>query len=231
MSHPIELSGRQFGHLVVVAFSHKDARRIRHWYCKCTCGTEVVVAGNNLGSGNSKSCGCGHGLPVDCPITHEQLCALVKYDLETGLFYWLVNGRNFKAGDQAGHYNPANGYVRIAFKKDSYYAHQLAVFYVTGEWPKEEVDHDDLDGQNNSWENLRPATHTENCWNSSPRSHNSTGYKGVHKRKRDFVARITANGKIKHIGSFSDPIEAAHAYDAQAIKLHGQFARINFEKV
>ena len=28
------------------------------WKCRCRCGTEIIVRGNNLRTGNTKSCGC-----------------------------------------------------------------------------------------------------------------------------------------------------------------------------
>jgi len=42
------------------------------------------------------------------------------------------------------------------------------------------------------------------------------------------VARISHNGKRIFLGYFDDLEEAARAYDAAAIKLHGEFATLNF---
>ena len=36
----------------------KDKRGYYQWLCKCNCGNEKIVIGNNLSSGKSKSCGC-----------------------------------------------------------------------------------------------------------------------------------------------------------------------------
>ena len=38
----------------------KDNRNIRHWLCRCECGTVRVVRESSLKSGKSSSCGCYH---------------------------------------------------------------------------------------------------------------------------------------------------------------------------
>lgn len=54
------LIGQRFGMLVVVSESAKKSNQI-HWNCKCDCGNETVVAGNNLKSKQTKTCGCKQG--------------------------------------------------------------------------------------------------------------------------------------------------------------------------
>ena len=54
----IDLTGHRFGRLVVTGFSNKTENRIYYWKCQCDCGNEIVASGNNLKSGNTKSCGC-----------------------------------------------------------------------------------------------------------------------------------------------------------------------------
>lgn len=59
---------------------------------------------------------------------------------------------------------------------------------------------------------------------------NSTGFRGVSvsKNKCKWDACISRNGKTVFLGAFSDPIEAAKAYDQAARELHGDSARLNF---
>ena len=45
-----------------------------------------------------------------------------------------------------------------------------------------------------------------------------------------YMARIRCAGQDTFIGYFTDPVEAARAYDAAAIRLHGQFGRLNFPR-
>jgi hypothetical protein len=92
------------------------------------------------------------------------------------------------------------------------------------------VDHINGDGLDNRRVNLRPAAQSTNGANVGPRSHNASGYKGVgwHKGGRKWVAQITAKGRHYHLGLFTDPAEAARAYDAAALHHFGAFARLNF---
>jgi hypothetical protein len=226
----IDLTGRIFGKLTVTGFSGRNGKnRVLHWHVRCSCGNERVVGGNNLTSGNSTTCGCRHGVHTSDPILHDELRQLLSYEPVTGKFVWLVDTRNTIAGDEAGHCNPANPYVRIAIGGRSYYAQQLAWFYMTGEWPAEEIDHQDVEHANNKWENIRPATHRQNACNTKVQARNRLGLKGVSQKGERFVAKLTCAGKRQTLGWFPTAKEAALAYDAAAIEKFGEFARTNFE--
>lgn len=58
MRKMIDLTGRQFGRLLVVGFSHKDKGGRSYWHVRCVCGGEKIVEGNNLKTDHTKSCGC-----------------------------------------------------------------------------------------------------------------------------------------------------------------------------
>lgn len=91
-----------------------------------------------------------------------------------------------------------------------------------------EVDHINGNGLDNRRENLRNCTHAENKRNNKRYSNNSSGYIGVDRNKGKWRAYIQVNKKWIHLGYFSDPIDAAHAYDNAAEKYHGQYANTNF---
>lgn len=58
MNRRIELKGKRFGRLAVIGFSRINKGGNACWLCKCDCGNEVVVIGDNLRYGQTKSCGC-----------------------------------------------------------------------------------------------------------------------------------------------------------------------------
>jgi|SRR5262245_41650378 len=65
MDQLIDITGRKFGRWRVIAI-HPERRRYGKackaifvlWHCRCDCGAEGIVFGNNLHRGLSKSCGC-----------------------------------------------------------------------------------------------------------------------------------------------------------------------------
>lgn len=91
------------------------------------------------------------------------------------------------------------------------------------------LDHEDGNGFNNQKHNLRLATRTQNVVNSRVRSHNQSGYKGVHldKRSGNYQAMIRINNRLEHIGMFVDSMEAACAFNLCAKAIYHEFARLN----
>lgn len=92
------------------------------------------------------------------------------------------------------------------------------------------VDHVNGNSLDNRKENLRIATEAQNARNHKAWTRNPSGFKGVHRNRgmKPWRARIVVNGKNIAIGFFESPEEAAKAYDKEAKKHHGQFARLNF---
>ncbi len=161
-------------------------------------------------------------------ISRDDVDRLVRYEPETGQFYWRVtNSNRAKAGTIAGSIN-RHGHVIITINGGRYLAHRLVWLLIYGEWPSEEIDHKNGDPGDNRLENLRAATHAQNMRNCRNRSTNTSGLKGVRWRpdKSKWVARIQHEGKDIHIGYFSTAEEAYAAYCSAAAQYHGEFARV-----
>jgi hypothetical protein len=92
-----------------------------------------------------------------------------------------------------------------------------------------EVDHQDHNGLNNRWRNLRICTHSQNHANR-PAFYSDT-YRGVSPtRYGRWRARVMKQGQEYYAGTFDTPEEAARARDCLALELFGEFAILNFPK-
>jgi hypothetical protein len=93
-----------------------------------------------------------------------------------------------------------------------------------------QADHRDHDTLHNTRANLRVASRSQNQHNTRRRKDCRSDFKGVHldAQRGMWVARITVNGKQRHIGSFKEPKTAALAYDAAARTHYAEFANLNF---
>ena len=90
-----------------------------------------------------------------------------------------------------------------------------------------DTDHINGNSLDNRLENLRVCTMSQNQANRGKNSNNTSGYKGVcwSKSNKNWIAFIRINGKRKHLGSFSNIIDAADAYEKAAQKIFGKYAR------
>ena len=90
------------------------------------------------------------------------------------------------------------------------------------------VDHINGNVLDNRKCNLRLCTRAENARNVKKSKSNTSGYIGVSKEYKKWLACVTLNGKAYRVGRFEDKVEAARARDRKAIELHGEFAKLNF---
>lgn len=161
----------------------------------------------------------------------ERVRELLRYDPETGHFHRLHDMRKNRAGSISGSMNFLRNYWRVMVDGKEYKAHRLAWFYMTGKWPKADIDHIDGDRTNNRWVNLREASRSENLCNRRPHRRNPHGLKGIgwDAQRKKWCARICKNYKKIHLGRFDTQEEAYEAYCKAATELHGEFAR--FERL
>ena len=76
------------------------------------------------------------------------------------------------------------------------------------------VDHIDNNKLNNNLENLQLTSNRHNC---SKDKKGTSKYTGVswHKASKKWASQIRINGKVKHIGYFSNEIDASKAYQSK----------------
>lgn len=145
-------------------------------------------------------------------LTQKRLKEVVRYNKQTGLFYWKVSVGKAKRGEVAGHTDSA-GYTKVSIDGVKYFAHRLVWLYVYGAWPTQNIDHKDLCRSNNRLSNLRDVGQSLNGLNGPLRCNNSSGYTGVSydARRGEWVAYVNRARRKKHLGAYKNLAEAVAA--------------------
>ena len=86
------------------------------------------------------------------------------------------------------------------------------------------IDHENQDQLDNRRSNLRPATRSQQNRNRGKQSNNTSGFVGVSRKRKKWLAHITLDGKQLHLGIFATPVEAAMQRNIYAMLLHDNFA-------
>lgn len=161
------------------------------------------------------------------------LRTILVYEPEAGRFIWKrrddvpANWNTRYAGREAGYdwaVSPVKSYRNIRIFDWPFLGHRLAILYMTGEWPSEDTDHEDGNGLNNKWSNLRVATKAQNGANRGPNANNKLGFKGVRTTRQ---GRFSAHFRGQYLGTRATPQDASDLYEAAARAHFGEFARVS----
>lgn len=228
------MTGQVFGRLTVIEKSGIDERtRSNVWLCQCECGEVVEVKASNLTRGHKKSCGCLkselarkmiENVRPSPDILAEINRKTNKYNLEGKYgIGWTSNGDIFyfdlEDFDKIKEYcwnKNKDGYI---VSRNGIRMHNL-IYPVDSEL----IDHINGKPEDNRKLNLREASSLENSRNTKVRKDNKLGVKGVTKRNNKYIARITVDKKLLHLGSFSTLEEAISKRKEAEIKYFGEYS-------
>ncbi len=150
-------------------------------------------------------------------ITQSELKTILHYDPETGLFTW----KNKSVGKIAGTTTYA-GYISINLSGKVYRAHRLAWLYMTGSFPKNQIDHINRKRHDNRFVNLHDVLNITNSKNRKKNINNKSGFNGVfwHKYNKLWVAKTRDCDRTVYLGSFKNLDDAIKARKNADIKYH-----------
>lgn len=115
-------------------------------------------------------------------------------------------------------------YFRATIQGEPVLLHRLIVGAKAGQI----VDHINGDKLDCRRSNLRICDWSESNANRRGRKDSKSPYKGITQTpNRKWLAQIMKEKKFFRIGLFDNPEDAARAYDAAAVRLHGVFAKTN----
>lgn len=218
-SMKIDMTGARCNHLTVISPCGMYKGRDTVWYCRCDCGNTAEIRGSYLRSGHTKT--CGH-----CADRYESVGDYMKCIVKSGRSFIfdtadlaVVTAYNWSVSKE--------GYATAQSKE----GRRIKLHRLLMGFPDGVVDHINGHPYDNRRCNLRISSQHCNTQNSAMPVSNTTGYKGVcfDKHKGRFMAYIHPDGHFKFLGYFSNPVDAAHAYDRAAVFYFGEYARLNFQ--
>jgi HNH endonuclease/AP2 domain len=158
--------------------------------------------------------------------SQKELHKLFEY--KEGHLYWKIKPRNSaKIGDKVGGLN-SKGYITLRLNNSQYKMHRIIwVYHYNTIFNNLQIDHIDGDKTNNTIENLRLATNSQNNFNNKSAYCNSkSNILGVFwsKTRKKWVSQICKNNKRMHLGYFLNQEDAIAARKAAELQYFAEFA-------
>jgi hypothetical protein len=170
-----------------------------YWYCRCSCGQQKAVAGQNLQRGDTKSCGClaleirtKHGLSSH-PMKIRWSAMNDRCFKPSNVRWNSYGGRGITVCDRWSRYRP-NGLKN--FINDMYSTFKEGL----------ELDRIDVNG-NYEPSNCRWATSSENAKNRQNKATKQSKFPGVHwdKQSNKWTSKLD-------LGRFTSEVQAHEIY-------------------
>ena len=163
-------------------------------------------------------------------ITQEIVREFLDYDSDTGKLTWKRRDRKwFSSENSFSVWNSRfsekeaftaisnRGYFQGRIIDTTYLKHRVIWFWMTGNWPKEQINHINHDRLDNRWYNLREISNQGNCRNQSLRKTNKSGCIGIYFDKKYQKWKATI-GKNIHLGYFNLLEDAVNARKEAEVK-------------
>ena len=169
-------------------------------------------------------------------LTQERLQELFEY--KDGDLYWRVqNSNRIKSGDKVSPNRKEGEVVQVGVDGTGFKLHRLIYLYFNKDFDihntKIQIDHIDVDRNNNNIENLRVATNKENNCNRKMQNNNTSGYKGVthypEGRKKCWLGYYKVDGKM-YSKYFLTKEEAIEFSVNNRKHYHGDFFNENYTR-
>ncbi len=205
----IDLTGKSFGEWLVLKLTSKNAKGRTYFLCRCSCGKEKSVIGQNLKNGQSKNCGHDKQAKILKSIQTHGMHKTSEYGIWRGIKDRCTNPNR----PEYKHYGGRG------IKCCESWSESFENFYKDmGKRPskKHSIDRIDVNGHY-ELSNCRWVTSLIQNLNKRPRRKLSGVRRSKSKSER-YSSRIKINGKEINLGAFDTPEEAHLAYETARLK-------------
>lgn len=214
-----DIIGKRYGKLTVLGHVGLTKKNEKHnessYLCQCDCGNKVLIPREQLIGDKRRSCGKCYRIFAEeehfryvCPDGRSFIFSKSDYETVTRK-KWSISPFGYVLSSEDGKTIRLTTYLLRPGKGMI-------------------VDHINGDRLDNRRKNLRVASIADNNRNSGIQKNNRSGFKGVSLKQGKYEACVYADGKGIYLGRFSNPEDAARAYDTAARFLFGEFACVNF---
>ena len=221
-----DITGNKYGDLTAISFyRHRvfpSGQKKALWSFGCSCGNTKVIQVNHVASGKTRSCGCNSPL-----LTRKRK---VKHGFTNNPIYHVWSSMKARCYNKKNDMYKTYGGRGITVCDEWMNAKIFCTWAINNGWKKELQ----IDRKNNDLgyfpKNCRFITPLENARNRRLlRSNNTSGYCGVGKAGRSWVARIMVEGEPISLGTHRYKIDAARARDDYIVK-HNLNMPLNLER-
>ncbi len=159
--------------------------------------------------------------------TQEDLHRLFEY--KDGFLYHKAKRSGVKHMSKVGHIDKDSGYTRVSVFGVKQYVHRIVYYMHYGVSVGYEIDHIDGDKTNNSVENLRACSSSQNSANKV--IHRGNGlpkgvcFDGRGNKPNPYSSRINVNKVRYNLGSYETPELAHECYCLAADLAFGEFSK------
>jgi hypothetical protein len=155
------------------------------------------------------------------PSPPDEIREMLRYDRETGAFYWVRPRRKPQLVGKRADFQGANGYCTVKVLGRIYTAQRLAWWFEYGDIPPGlEIDHEDTVRNHNWILNLRLATRAQNV----VRRKTNAPFRRVSLHRQSGLFRARVAGRTKY---FRTPEEAYEYGNNCAREIYGaKFAEV-----
>jgi len=215
MSKIFDLTGKKFGRLTVIGRDVDDKNGREMLSCMCECGKKVIIRGDSVKSGNTKSCGClfKDGSAQRLSSTTHGMHGTPEYYAWNNMVQRCINPKN------CNYKNYGKRGIEVSdrwLKFDNF-------FEDMGIKPEgltiERIDND----KGYYKENCKWDTQAEQVRNQRLRKTNTSGIKGVYYAKmvKKYRARIQVGAECFDLGYYDNIEDAAIAREKAEEKYWG----------